>query len=289
MGLRPRVDPYHLLQQAEPKPDAGSTGRLEAKARLRFTVAQALAQDRLIFRFQPVASTANLTFAAFHEMVALVRLADGQVVPVDTFKSAIEGTEIGRTVDRFALRRALRILEETPDLRLAVDVSPLSMGDAEWMDMLADFHARCPNACGRLILEIGEDAAVRDADLVNDFARHVREMGPAFALDNFGSGATGFAHFRAFRFDMVKIGAAFCRDVHKCADTRVLLECLQRLALQFEMFSVAQGVECEADAAWLCDAGIDCIQGPYFGKPSARPKKPACPLSSGGERQDRSA
>lgn len=282
MALRPRIDPFQLLNAAASPSAEPRSDRLEARARLRFTVAKALSQDRLIFRYQPVACASNPKFAAFHEMIALLRLPEGRVVPASAFASAIEDNEIGRTIDRLALRRALRMLEETPGLRLAVNVSPRSMGDVEWLDLLSEPHARGTSVSGRLILEIGEDAAVKDADLVRDLAAHVRDLGPAFALDNFGAGATGFAHFRAFRFDMVKIDPTFCRGVHDNPDSQVLVECLQKLALQFEMLSVADGVDSEADAAWLCDAGLDCLQGPFHGLPTARPESPQCDLADRG-------
>ncbi len=275
MGPRPRINPYHLVKAAGPTPLGAVSERLEARVRLRFTVAQALAQDRLIFRFQPVASMSNLTFAAFHELIPMLRMADGQILPVSAFASAVEGNEIGLMIARLSLRRALRVLDENPGLRLSVDVAPGSMGDAEWLDLLTGYHARGSGACGRLILEVSEDAAVRDAGLINEFAGLVRGMGPALALDNFGAGATGFAHFRAFRFDMAKLDPALCRGVHANPDAQVLVECLQRLALQFEMFCVADGVETEEDVAWLCDTGIDCIQGQFFGRPAACPEPPA--------------
>ena len=50
---------------------------------------------------------------------------------------------------------------------------------------------------------------MRDVGQTVDFMDHVRATGCAFALDDFGAGATGFRYFRDFRFDMVKIDGAF--------------------------------------------------------------------------------
>ena len=55
---------------------------------------------------------------------------------------------------------------------------------------------------------------------------HVRATGCAFALDDFGAGATGFKYFRDFRFDMVKIDGTFVRGVHAAPDAQVLVEAL---------------------------------------------------------------
>jgi EAL domain-containing protein (putative c-di-GMP-specific phosphodiesterase class I) len=275
MEPKPRNDPFHLLKASLPPATRSLPNHVENNARQRFAVAQAIAQDRLVFRFQPVACASSPRFAAFHELIALLRLPDGQMVPTAAYGSIIGETEIGREVDRLSLRCALRLLSETPGLRLSVNLTTAAMGDDEWLGLLSGAHETGSSACGRLILEIGEDVAVREADLVNDFAGYVRTLGPAFALDNFGAGATGFSHFRAFRFDMVKIDPGFCRGIHASRDSQVLVQCLQRLSMQFDMLCIADGVDSEADAVWLCDAGIDCMQGAFYGRPSARPEPPA--------------
>ena len=72
---------------------------------------------------------------------------------------------------------------------------------------------------------------------------HVRATGCAFALDDFGAGATGFKYFRDFRFDMVKIDGSFVDGVARARDAQVLIECLAAVARHFEMLTVAERVE----------------------------------------------
>ena len=134
--------------------------------------------------------------------------------------------------------------------------------------------ARVPTMIARLNalgIEITEDAAMADAGQTIDFMEHVRATGCAFALDDFGAGATGFRHFRDFRFDMVKIDGGFARGVHGNRDAQVLVESLAAIARHFEMLTVAEQVESEAEAGWLRAAGIDCLQGYLYGRPAARP------------------
>ena len=54
----------------------------------------------------------------------------------------------------------------------------------------------------------------------------------------------------------------------------MLVECLAGVARHFEMMTVAEQVETEADAAWLRQAGVDCLQGYLYGRPAARPVLP---------------
>lgn len=250
-------------------------GRLEARARVRFNVAQALVQGRLTFHFQPVVRAANPRFPAFYEMLARMRMPNGQIIAAGAFLPVVADSEIGRAIDRLALSSALRELGRDPGLRLSVNISPLSMGDEEWLAILAAAARGGSGVLGRLILEITEDAAISHAEQTIDFMNHVRATGCAFALDDFGAGATGFRHFRDFRFDMVKIDGAFTQGVHRSGDSQVLVGCLMTAARHFEMATVAERVEAPADADWLRARGVDCFQGYLYGRPAARPEMPA--------------
>lgn len=268
----PPIDAFRLAA-ADPVAGLGDC-RVEAGARPRFKVALALAQGRMEFHYQPVVRAATPRIPAFFEMLARLRLPDGRLLPAGAFISAIEENELGRALDRAALAASIRALAANPRLRLSVNVSPLSMGDEAWLDLL-DCAARLKGRpCARLILEVTEMTALRDPDQTADFIGHARRSGCAFALDDFGAGATGFRHFRDFRFDIVKIDGSFCRGVHRHPDSQVLVECLSGIARHFEMMTVAEMIEDEADAAWLRGKGIDCFQGWLFGKPVAEPVLP---------------
>lgn len=274
MKQSPSFDAFRFLESPFGAAPALAMTRIESNARLRFAVAQALSQGRVRFHFQPVVRADRPDFVAFHEMLARIHLPNGQILPAGAFMPAIEDGELGRAIDRLALRHAFRALVESPTLRLSVNMSPRSMGDEEWLSILAAAHRGGTGICGRLILEITEDAALADAGQTLDFMDHVRRTGAAFALDDFGAGATGFGHFRKFRFDIVKIDGAFAQGVHACRDHQVLVDCLMTLARHFEMFTVAERVETEADAAWLRAAGVDCLQGYLYGRPSVTPGRP---------------
>ncbi len=268
MDQYPSFDAFKLLKAPLATESLVASSRVEANARLRYRVAQALVQGRIVFHFQPVVRADNPRMPAFFEMLVRMRTPDGQVLPAGAFMPSVEDGPLGRAIDRLALVTALKALAANPGLRLSVNMSPLTMGDEDWLAILAAAARSGSGVCGRLILEITETAAMVDAGQTIDFMDHVRTSGCAFALDDFGAGATGFRYFRDFRFDIVKIDGAFARDVAASPDSQVLVECLAGVARHFEMMTVAEHVETEADAAWLRAAGIDALQGYLFGRPS---------------------
>jgi EAL domain-containing protein (putative c-di-GMP-specific phosphodiesterase class I) len=277
MEMTPSIDAFKLLQAISRGEGIMGTERIEARARIRFTVAKALSQGRVGFHFQPVVRAETPDFPAFYEMLARLTLPNGQVLPAGAFLPHVADGPLGRAIDRLALAQALRHLADNPGMRLSINISPLSMGDEDWLAILGAADRGGSGVCGRLILEITEDAAIQNAPMLRDFMEHVRGTGCALALDDFGAGATGFRHFRDFRFDIAKIDGAFVQDVHASPDSQALVDCLISIARHFEMMLVAERVEDPADADWLRARGVDCMQGYLYGRPAAIAEVPLRP------------
>ena len=171
-----------------------AASRVAANMQLRFRVAQALVQGHIRdCHYQRVVSAADLARPAFFEMLARLRLPNGPLLPAGAFMPAIEAGPLGRAIDRLALAKALKALAADPGLRLSVNMSPLSMGDEGWLALIAAAHRGGSGICGRLIIEITENAAVADAGQTIDFMNHVRATGCAFALDDFGASSPASA------------------------------------------------------------------------------------------------
>jgi EAL domain-containing protein (putative c-di-GMP-specific phosphodiesterase class I) len=282
MHQPPRLDVVAYLKGLSAGEVPALTTRIETTARVRFAVAQAIARGRVQFHFQPVVRSCNPRFPAFFEMLARIVLPDGRVLPAAAFLPHVEEGPLGRAIDRLALDAALEALAGDPALRVSINVSPRSMGDADWLARLAE-AGRERRVTGRLILEITETAALEQSDQTLDFLEHARGFGCALALDDFGAGMTGFRQFRDFRFDIVKIDGCFAQGVSRSPDSRLLVECLVKIARHFEMLTVAERVECAADATCLEALGVDCFQGYRFGRPVAEPVLPAVsPLRKAG-------
>ncbi len=231
-------------------------------------VRDALAAGRAQLAFHPVVTADEDHKIAYYE--GLVRLTDenGRVLPAAHFMPQIEETALGREIDCTMLRLALQQLRAMPDLRLSVNVSARSIGDGEWRRILDQALVDRAAFCDRLIFEISEASAMVLHENVIRFMTEMQPRGVGFALDGFGAGLTAFRYLKDFYFDLVKIDKSFVRGIDHDADNQVLAEALITVAHQFEMFSVADGVETAGEAAFLRSLGVDCLQGYHFGVPT---------------------
>lgn len=234
-------------------------------------VAEAVKHDQTMLAYQPVVQATNTGNVAFYEGYIRVMDATGRVIPAREFMPTIEEREMGRKLDCLALEQGLRELARNPNIRLSINMSARSIGYSQWTRVLEKFLGRDQYLGERLVLEIAEDSAMASPEIVIDFMDQMQQHGIAFALDNFGAANTKIGLFREFFFDAVKIDGKFVRGIHANHDNQAVVRSLIGIAKQFDMFIVAESVEREADAEFLIDAGVDCMQGFLFGAPTVAP------------------
>lgn len=230
-------------------------------------VRSALATGNCALAVQSVHAAHQGFPVAFYECLIRVLDETGRVIPAAQFMGQIEETSLGRDIDCASLKLAFGLLERNVDVRLSVNVSARSLGDAAWRRVLDAALAENAMHADRLILEISEDSAMQLPEVVIRFMEEMQPHGVAFALDDFGAGLTAFRHLKDFFFDLVKIDSLFIRNIHNDPDNQVLAEALVTVAHQFEMFAVAEGVETQAESDFLISIGLDCLQGYHFGVP----------------------
>ena len=246
-------------------------------------VRSALRKKDVLLAYQPVVQCADTKRVAFYE--GLIRVLDetGRIIPAKEFIETIEPREEGRLIDCLAVELGVESLVKEPRLRLSINMSPRSIGHPEWETALERGLLRDPTVGERLIIEITESSALLMPDLVSDFMMRMQRRGVSFALDDFGAGYTAFRHFKDFYFDLVKIDTTFARNIDTDTDNQVLMQALVSIAQQFDMFTIAEGIETPQEAEYLVKIGIDCLQGYLFGVPSV--SKPWEAQSGNTERQ----
>ena len=234
-------------------------------------VANAVAHKQCLLAYQSIIVSRDLSRVGFYE--GLIRILDetGRIIPAKDFMPVVERTELGRDIDRIALRMGLQALHEHPDLRLAINMSARSIGYQPWMKTLNHWLNKDDTIAERLILEITESSAIDQPEITLDFTSRLTEQGICFALDDFGSGYTALRYLKDFYFDILKIDGAFCNKVADEPDNQALVRSMVDIARHFDMLTVAECVERQEDAQMLVEMGVDCLQGFLFDAPTTQP------------------
>lgn len=264
-GRRRGTDPDP--QAADPVAVAGRLTDGETLAMVR----DALDQNRMRLAFQPVVYATDPGIIGYYK--GFIRLLDatGRTIPAGDFMALAETQILGRDIDLAALTLALRVLAKHPQVRVAINMSARSIGYSPWTTLLRNTLRRSPDLARSLILEISEASAMQMPDVLIPFLREFRPAGVHFLLDDFGAGETALSRLAEFSFDMAKLDGKFVRGLLTAPQQQTILRAAIALTAEFGMYPIAESVETNAEAEWLRDRGVGCLQGYLFGKPELNP------------------
>ncbi len=140
-----------------------------------------------------------------------------------------------------------------------------------WYPQVIEILASNQHLCDRLIVEITETVALGDLSETVRFVEQLRALGCGVAIDDFGAGYTSFRNLRRMPCDILKLDGTFCSDLSGNPDNQYFVRSLIDLARTFNMKTVAEWVETEADAALLREWKVDLMQGNLFGEANLDP------------------
>ncbi|WP_343560751.1 putative bifunctional diguanylate cyclase/phosphodiesterase [Kiloniella sp. b19] len=234
-------------------------------------VKQALNEGRIKLAYQPVVRSVDGEPVLVE---ALLRMIDekGDIVPAQRFIPVVEQLGMIRVLDRRVLELALNDLVANPDITIAINISGLTASDRSWLRVLFSRVKGRADIAKRLVVEITETAALHDLEESARFVAAVRDLGCRVAIDDFGAGYTTFRHLKALTVDVVKIDGSFIRGIVENTENQIFVRNLISLAKALNLQIIAEFVETREEADFLCNEGVDLLQGYYFGKPEIDPE-----------------
>ena len=236
-------------------------------------IRQALAAEDFFLHYQPVVDTETGDIHGYEALLRWQRPGGDVEGPVEVIALAEENGDIvalGAFVRRRALADCRRLLAGSPELFLAINLSPYEL---DHLGLAAEVEELCRGAGvspGQLCFELTETALVTASD---DFWRFqqlldLKRIGCRIAIDDFGTGYSALSYLKKLPVDVVKIDRSFVADLATSEADTVLVEAITRLAHALGLSLVAEGVETETDLQILKGLGVDHAQGFLLGRPA---------------------
>ncbi len=238
----------------------------ERRARLEWgrRIRSALDDGRMLTYGQPVFDLATGDRIGLELLVRMRAARDGEVLAPGTFLPASERYGLVQAIDIWMVRRALALDSREP---LAVNLSAVTLCDSAARGEILRLIGEPADAARQLVLEITETAAAANLDQSIEFATALTELGCALALDDFGTGFGTFTYLRSLPLRYLKIDRSFVSQIEHSRDDRRIVGCIIDIARQFELISIAEGVENESTLSAVRELGADYAQGFHLGRP----------------------
>ena len=259
--------------------EGGLTGALRDIAAQAGAVRRAVSERRFELLYQPIV---GLQDRRIHHHEALLRPAG---VNVETFIRCAETVGLTEEVDLAVTDRVLDTLRFTPETRIAMNISGLSMQSPRFREALRERLDAQKGALPRLMVELTESAEVEDEAEARATLDMLRERGVSLCIDDFGAGAAAFRYLRSFPVDWVKVDGAYVQNAVRSERDRSFVASMVDLSLAVGARVIAEQVETEEHATVMASLGVELAQGYLFARPGKLPAADGSLLPTGARRR----
>ena len=239
---------------------------------LREAFPDAVTADRLALHWQKQVYAED---GRLRGLEALVRWPDsplGKPISPATFLPVVADAGLMPMLDEWVLGAALRQGREWFRKQgtlpgLGINISAVSLKDPGFPMRVADALLRHGIPASVLEIEIPEDIALADLDVIEPVLRGLRAIGVRLALDDFGGGLSSIAHLVRLPVDSVKLDRSVVAGLPDGVRERAVLKAVAGMARSMGIPMVAEGVENHDQAAALLAEGCRIMQGFLYGRP----------------------
>jgi EAL domain-containing protein (putative c-di-GMP-specific phosphodiesterase class I) len=182
------------------------------------------------------------------------------------FLPAAERYGLIQMIDVWMVKQAVSL---APNFASEVNLSAVSLCDPAARHEIVALLRAAPGAARRIVFEITETAAAAHLQAACEFAAELAGLGCGLALDDFGTGFGSFTYLRKLPLRYLKIDSSFVLDLVHSRDDRRVVRSIIGIADQFDLRTIAEGVEDEPTLELLRELGADYAQGFHLGRPVA--------------------
>ena len=196
----------------------------------------------------------------------------GLVLPGE-FIALAEETGLILPIGQWVLEAACRQLEvwshdaATHDLQLAVNVSARQFRQPDFVEQVRGALERSGADPTRLKLELTESLVLDNVGDTIGKMRTIKQFGVGFSLDDFGTGYSSLAYLTRLPLDQLKIDRSFVFNLPDNKNDSIIVQTVITMGRSLGLSVIAEGVEDEAQRAFLESRSCHAYQGFLFSRP----------------------
>ena len=244
-----------------------STRRASISTQLR----RAIVNGELELHYQPVWALSPERRISGVEALLRWRHPDRGLLTPDAFLTLAEQGSAGDELIDWVLREACRQARWWRDDGLhpviGLNVSPHQLLAPRSVSRIVEHITDHGLSTGNFVIELTESAWSVDSAEALDVVARLRAAGMWLALDNFGVGYTSLLHLRDLACDVIKVDRRMLVDVPGDPTAVKVLRAAFALAEACGAEVIAEGIETEAQIAFLIEYGVTHAQGFHLAHP----------------------
>jgi diguanylate cyclase (GGDEF)-like protein len=245
---------------------------LEMRSQLEAAIRKSLPKHEFKLFYQVQVDSAHRPIGA----EALIRWEHperGLIFP-DKFIPIAEDTGLILPLGQWVLETACAQLKEwesdplTSELVLAVNVSARQFRQPDFSKQVSAIIAQSLINPARLKLELTESTVLDNVPDTIVKMHALKQIGVSFSMDDFGTGYSSLAYLTQLPLDQLKIDKSFVQNIGTKSSDAMIIQTIIGMANNLGIEVIAEGVETEAQLAFLGESGCLLYQGYLFGRPA---------------------
>ncbi|WP_029654177.1 EAL domain-containing protein [Marinobacter daepoensis] len=250
---------------------ADMNNRMRERLYLEQSLRNAISRHELSLWYQPKLDLSSNTIRSTEALIRWRHPQLGMISPTD-FIPIAEDTGLILPIGAWIIEDATRQISEWRDkedqnIRVAINISAHQFGHQRLSEQIIQALESLQLPPRLLTLEVTETALMTHMEAAVRQLQALRDIGVCVALDDFGTGYSSLTYLKHFPIDVLKIDRSFVADIAHDTESGAIVRTIITLAHSLNMTVVAEGVETQAQLAFLKENGCDEIQGYLFCKP----------------------
>jgi diguanylate cyclase (GGDEF)-like protein len=227
----------------------------------------AISGGALEVHYQPILAADGSGIVGAEALLRWIHPQRGPIAP-SLFIPLAEQNGLMSRLGEFVLRQAMSDGARWTGLFVAINLSPLQICHAGFIDLVSAVMAETGIAASRVVLEVTEGVLIDDPRQAQARLEALRALGLRIALDDFGTGYSSLSYLQRFPFDRLKIDRAFVASLGTSGNSGAIIQSIVTLGHALGMKVLGEGVETDEQRVLLRLAGCDELQGHLFAMPA---------------------
>ena len=232
-----------------------------------------LERNELSIHYQPIVSLNTNRVEGFEALLRWRHPLLGNIPP-DQFIPIAEGSDVIQHIGQWVLENACRQVDLWNSLYaketkffVSVNLSARQVSHLNFINVVQETLEKVGFDPAYLHCEVTETLLINDQVTTRDNMAHLRELGVRLSADDFGKGYSSLNYLQDFSFNTLKIDKQFVQGMGTQGKDKRLVSSIVRLAKDFGLSVVAEGVETREQMENLRRLNCRWVQGYYFCPP----------------------
>ncbi|MHC5938667.1 EAL domain-containing response regulator [Nostoc sp.] len=223
--------------------------------------------------YQPIVDIDSGKIVAAESLLRWKSPELGTIYPTE-FIPLAESTGLVVPIGKWVLKRVCQQIKGWRDAGIysfivTVNLSVIEFNQPDLIDKIVNLIAINDLEPDYLEIELTESMIMQDVNSAIATMSKLQSLGVKIAIDDFGTGYSSLTYLKNFPINTLKIDRYFIHNVANDPQKSAITKALIQMAHNLNLDVVAEGVETEAELAFLRQYNCNSMQGFLFSRPLA--------------------